>query len=129
MRAAAGLAYFALVFAAGTILGIARVLLVAPHLGAAGAVLVELPLMLGLSWVACRTVVRRLAVPGRRPARLAMGATAFALLMVAELVLDMLVNGASLASHFAALWAPAMLPGLAGQVVFALMPLAVRNPA
>lgn len=57
MRAAlAGLAYFTLVFAAGFGLGTLRVLALAPILGEGGAVLLELPIILAIAWMACRWI-------------------------------------------------------------------------
>ena len=79
----AGAAYFAVVFAAGFVLGTVRVLLLIPRLGALTSVLLELPLMLAISWMACGWALRRFRVPPRIPPRLTMGATAFALLMLA----------------------------------------------
>ena len=110
----AGAAYFGLVFAAGFILGTLRVLVVLPLTGELAAVLMELPVMLGLSWLAAGWVLARM--PLWRGGRAAMGAWAFALLMLAEAALSVLVFGRSLAEH-AALWvgAPGAL-GLAGQI-------------
>ena len=60
-----GAAYFALVFAAGFALGVVRVLVLAPRLGALSAVALELPLILTVSWIACGWVLKRFSVPPR----------------------------------------------------------------
>ena len=120
---AAGIAYFAIVFAAGFVLGTVRTLVLAPAVGPVAAVALELPVMLGLSWVACGWLVRRFAVPPAWPARLAMGAIAFALLMAAEAGLALLAFGQSPATYLAGLGSSAGLLGLAGQVAFALVPV------
>lgn len=74
----AALAYSALVFAAGFALGTLRVLLLAPRLGEMAAVALELPVMLVLSWVAARAVLRRRPLP---PGALGLGGQAlFALI-------------------------------------------------
>lgn len=123
----AGFVYFALVFAAGFVLGGLRISLLEPRLGALGAVLAELPLMLAVSWLACGWTLRRFDVPGAVAARLVMGVTAFALLMAAELALAVFVFGESAGEFLAAVTAPAGAVGLAGQIAFALMPLARRR--
>ena len=117
----AALAYFALVFAAGFMLGTVRVLVVAPRWGELPAVLVESPLMLLASWLACGWSVRRFGVRGRR-AGLAMGAAAFGLLMAAEFALSWLAFGRSAAEYLRALGEPAGAVGLASQAVFAVLP-------
>jgi hypothetical protein len=52
-----------------------------------------------------------------------MGATAFALLMLGEAAISILLGGRSLAGHVALYAHAPHLLGLAGQVVFALLPL------
>ncbi|HSF62739.1 MAG TPA: hypothetical protein VLA78_00005 [Paracoccaceae bacterium] len=117
----AALAYFALVFAAGFALGTARVLLLAPRLGETGAVALELPVMIALSWLSASWVLRRRPLPPGAP-RLAMGAVAFALLMGAEAALAVLAFGQTPAAWAAALATPPGALGLAGQILFALIP-------
>jgi hypothetical protein len=120
----AGIAYFAVVFAAGFALGALRVTVVAPRIGEAGALWLELPVMLALSWVACVWLVRRNDVAVAFGPRLAMGAVAFALLMAAEVGLSTLAFGRSLAQHLAAYRTANGQVGLAAQVAFAAFPLA-----
>ena len=119
----AGIAYFALVFAIGFALGTIRVLFVAPQLGAAGAAAIELPVILTLSWVACRHLVQRFAVPPAVNARLLMGAIAFALLMASELGVSVFAFGRSAAQHFSTYRALEAQMGLAAQLLFAAFPL------
>jgi hypothetical protein len=116
-------AYFAIVFAAGFALGTLRVLTLAPHLGETGAVLIELPVMLAVSWLACGAVLARWRVPPGWRHRLATGGVAFALLMAAELGVSVLAFSRSVAEHLATYrtWGAAL--GLAAQVAFAAMPL------
>ncbi len=121
--AKAGAAYFAIAFAMAFALGSLRVLFVAPRVGAFGAVLIEVPIMLAVSWLVCGWILRKIDVPGFIGARLMMGAVAFALLMAAEFALGVYGFGKPLGeiiASFAEL--PAQL-GLAGQVAFALMPV------
>jgi hypothetical protein len=119
----AGIAYFAIAFAAGFALGALRVTVVAPRLGEAGALWLELPVMLALSWFVCAWLVRRHDVADAFAPRLAMGAVAFALLMTAEAGVSTLVFGRSLAQHLAIYRTANGQLGLAAQVAFAGFPL------
>ena len=121
--AAAGAVYFLVLFLAGFALGTMRVLLVAPRLGEANAVLLELPLMLAASWLVCRYLVRRMGVAADLMPRLLMGLTGFALLMLAEIALGLFGFGRSLDMQLDALGQPAGLIGLAGQIAFGAIPL------
>lgn len=115
-----GTAYFVTVFAAGFVLGVLRTLVLVPLLGELAAVLVELPLILTIAWLACTRILRRWPLSPR--SALGMGAIAFLLLMAAEAGLSTLLAGRSLAEHLALY---SQLPhqlGLAGQLVFALFP-------
>ena len=119
----AGAAYFAIVFAVGFALGTVRTLFLAPRLGEQIAVVIELPFMLGASWLACAWVLRRWHVPAGSGPRLTMGGVAFALLIVAEIALSLTAFDRSLADYFRNLATPHGLIGLTGQIVFALIPL------
>lgn len=117
----AGFVYFAIVYAAGFALGTLRVLAVAPALGDFAATLVELPIMLAVSWVACGLVLRRQSVP--QTARLAMAATSLALLLLAELGTGVFAFGLTPAGAAARIFAYANWLGLAGQLLFVAFPL------
>ncbi|KAA2235311.1 hypothetical protein [Salinarimonas soli] len=119
----AGPVYVGLVFAVGFALGTLRVLVVEPRLGGIGAVAVELPLMLAASWIACGAVLRRWPVPPQAGPRFLMGAIAFAALMTLELAVAVLGLGRSPAEHLASYREADKLMGLAGQLLFAVVPL------
>jgi hypothetical protein len=123
----AGIAYFGIVFAVAFLLGTIRVLFVAPAIGAFGAVLLETPLVLAASWVACGRLVRGRSAMSGFGARSWMGAVAFLLLIAVETVLGVYGFGRGLAEQAEALAQPAGLLGLAGQILFAIIPL-VRRP-
>jgi hypothetical protein len=127
MRAAvfAGATYFMLVFVAGFVLGTLRVTAVAPALGDAGAVLVELPIMLTLSWIVCRALLRRFAVAATPGPRLAMGGTALALLLLAETAVGVLLMDRDLSGQIASYRATSAQLGLAAQLAFAALPLVI----
>ncbi len=119
---AAGARYFAIVFAIAFVFGTIRTLWLAPAIGATAAVLVELPLILTVSAVAARRIVRRDRL-ATRGAALGAGAVAFALLMLAEAGLAVFAFGISLNAWAASLGTVPGVIGLAGQLGFALMPL------
>jgi hypothetical protein len=119
----AGFVYFAIAFAAGFLLGTIRTLVVAPALGEMIGVVIELPLMLATSWLACRWVLDRFAVPDRLSTRGLMGLSAFLWLMLAEALLSVTLLNRSLVDHFALYGSLPVLLGLAGQIAFAGFPL------
>jgi hypothetical protein len=120
----AALAYFGIVFACAFSLGIARTLLLAPLVGDLAAVLLEVPLVLTISWIAAGLVLRhwRLNDATTGP-RLGVGALAFVFLMLAEILLASAL-GQDGATWAASLFTPSGMVGFAGQVAFALIPLA-----
>lgn len=121
-----GIAYFALVFALGFLLGTVRTLFVrdAPGAGRLLGVLIELPIMLSASWFFCRYVIRRFAVASTIVVRAVMGGLAFALLLLAEFLVGALLFGRTPGEHFALYADASYALGLAAQIGFALMPLA-----
>ncbi len=118
----AGIAYFAVVFAIGFVLGTIRVLWLAPQAGEEVAVLLETPVILGAcawaawwltGWFAVRTLGEALV----------MGALGFALLMAAELALAVTAFSMSPREWLASLFVPPGLWGLLGQIAFGLFPV------
>jgi hypothetical protein len=118
----AGVAAFALVFAAGFGLGTIRTIIVAPQLGETNAVLFELPLMLAVSWLVVGWAAHRWHVQSVDDA-LTMGVMAFALLLSAELALAVMVFGERWQDWAGNLLRLPGVLGLAAQIAFALMPL------
>lgn len=117
-----GLFYFAIVFAAGFALGVVRILYLEPKFGATAAVLLELPIILTVSWIACGFVLQHAKVDTRLSTRLAMGGVAFAILILAEVALGVVGSGRTLAGQFAEMGRAPGLIGLGGQMLFALFP-------
>jgi ABC-type uncharacterized transport system permease subunit len=118
--------YFLPVLAAGFVLGTIRVLWLAPKTGLFAATVIELPVMLAISWLVAGQVINRLHIGPELQSRLAMGIIAFLLLMAAEHALG-LAFGKSSAQQLADIQTPAGLAGLAGQIGFGLLPLLVRK--
>lgn len=119
MPLAPALAYALPVFAAGFVLGTLRVLWLAPMVGPFTAVAMELPVILAVSWFTAGRVLRRWPMPAA--ARLATGALAFVILLACEAALS-LAFGRTLRAFAADLATPPGALGLAGQIVFALIP-------
>jgi hypothetical protein len=118
----AGATAFALVFVAGFVLGTIRVLVVVPRTGETTAVLLELPVMLAISWFATGWTIRRFDLHAA-DSRAIMGATAFSLLMLAEAALAVAVFGTSLGEWARGQTHPPGSYGLVGQIAFGLMPM------
>jgi hypothetical protein len=117
-----GCVYFLLVFVVGFALGTVRALFLAPLFGEMFAVSIELPIILLVSWLICRALIERFAVPATVTARALMGAIALALLLGAEVLLSLLLLGQSITQHLELYQSAEGLTGLAGQIVFALFP-------
>ncbi len=113
--------YFLAAFTAGFALGVIRVLILEPRLGATAAVLIELPAILLVAWFACRFLTTRLDVPAEASARVVMGISALAFLLVAEFLLARGL-GRSTNDIREELSTPPGLLGFAGQILFALLP-------
>jgi hypothetical protein len=97
----AALLYVALVFGAGFALGPVRLLWAVPRFGTRTAELMEMPIMLVVTIVAARWVIRRLGVTPTVRARLGMGCAALGLLLVAEFGLVLHLRGLSISEYLA----------------------------
>jgi hypothetical protein len=119
--------YFATVFAAGFALGTIRTLWVVPRLGMRTAELMETPLMLVVSYLAARWVVRRLRLPPAPGTRLGVGFIALGLLLTAELAVVLRLRGLTIGEYVAGRDPVAGTVYLVMLGVFTLMPLLVRR--
>ncbi len=121
----AGVLYFVAVFGAGFLLGPIRILWIVPRLGARMAELLEAPVMLVITIVAARWIVRKLAVPPTPSSRLGMSGIALGLMLIAEFTFVLWLRGISIREYLAT------RDPVAGTVyyvmlgVFAIMPLLV----
>jgi hypothetical protein len=123
----AGVLYFALVFAAGFVLGVARTLLLEPRVGARAAEVAEVPVMVGLSILAAWFVVRRYCRGWGRGRRLAVGGIALLLLVACEAAMVGLVRGQTLERYLASRDVLAFDVYLVGLALFTLMPALVNG--
>lgn len=114
--------YAALVLGAGTVLGTLRTLFLAPRLGTLPAVLLEIPVMLVLSWACLALTLKIFPLPPHLGRRTFMGMLALALLLFGEFLLGYAFAGTGPGSFLSALGRPEGLAGLAAQIIFAAMP-------
>lgn len=125
---AAAATYFGIVFAVAFALSVVRTLFVASRTGEVAAVLIETPLILLVSWFAARWSILRFRIAARALDRLTMGGAAFALLMIVETAVSLLLLARPLEAQLAAYGTVAGAIGLLAQMAFALVPLLVVRP-
>jgi len=96
----AGVLYFALVFAAGFVLGTIRTLWAVPRFGVRTAELMEAPIMFGVSILAARWVVQHVGIPPLWPRRLAVGCIALGLMLLVEFSFVLWIRGMTIRGYF-----------------------------
>jgi hypothetical protein len=119
----AGAVYFALVFGAGFVLGIIRVLWVVEKVGTRTAELLEAPLMLGVTILTARWVARWMVFPRTFSRLLAVGCVALALLLTCEFSLVLWLEGLTIRAYVAG------RDPVAGTVYIAMLGLFAVLPA
>ncbi len=119
----AGALYFALTFAVGAVFGPIRQLVLEPQVGPLTATAIEAPVMIVAMILAARWVIGWFLVANGRTTRIAMGATAFGLLMVMEAVTAYLARGWSFAQWLASFTTPVGAFAMAIFLLFAAMPM------
>jgi hypothetical protein len=117
------LAYFAIVFGAGFLLGTIRVLWLAPQLGVRFAELTEMPIMLVIIFFAARWVTQYFAVPPVKTARLVVGIFALVCLLIVEFTVVLWLQGISIAESFVNRDPVSGAAYIVSLVLFVLMPL------
>ncbi len=120
-----GFLYFALVFAAGFVLGILRELWAVPGFGQMTAELMEMPVMLVVIVFAARWTVRRLETPPAPLARLGIGLVALGALIFMELTVVLAMRGLTLRDYIETRDPVSGTVYLVMLGVFAIMPLLV----
>lgn len=123
----AAFVYFAIVFGAGSLLGLIRMLMVVPRLGERMAELLEAPLMLIVMIIAATWIVRRFQLPPWVSYRLGTGAIALLLGLVFEFALVWNLRGLTLAEYFSSRDEVAATVYYLMLVLFAVMPLLVKR--
>lgn len=123
--AAPALTYFALVFAAGFLLGILRVFWLAPVLGARAAELAETSVMLIVIFFAARWIAKRFAAPSSATVRLGIGLIALVCLLAVEFTVVLWLQGITIRESIANRDPVSGAVYAASLILFALMPLLV----
>lgn len=120
----AALAYFALVYGTGFILGPIRILFIVPRFGVLVAELMEYPLMLVVIVAAARWLVRKFQIAEQT---LLVGLLALGLMMAFELTLVLWLRGLTLTEYLSQRDPLSSYIFYLMLVVFALMPLLVNS--
>ena len=125
----ASFSYFALVFAAGFVLGVVRTSVLVPRIGVRMAELSEMPFMLVVIFVAARYVSAWFNLPAKATVRLGVGLLALACLMATELLLALLLQNLTPAQYLATRdpVSGSVYLGMLG--LFALMPALIARRA
>jgi hypothetical protein len=118
----AGIRFGLFAFGLGFLLGTLRTLVLAPYIGAASAVVLELPIMLAACWWWAGRIVRRFQVTDRNNA-LAIALIGFAVLMLGEFLVGITLMQMSPAAWIAGLQTPSAQLGLTAQLLTVAMPL------
>jgi hypothetical protein len=121
-----GFTYFALVFAAGFVLGTIRVLLVEPRIGARYAELIEIPVMLIVIYQTAKFVVSRMPDAKSGISYFVTGAVALALLLLFEIALVLGLQGMTLGQYLESRDEISFSVYLASLIIFMIMPWLVR---
>lgn len=124
-----GLTYAGVVFAFAFATGALRTMALSPDWGLTPvvAVLIELPFILIVAWIACRAILRRMPVPARAGLGLAMGIVALVTILALEFALAAMMSASSFTDFLASYGKPDVVLGLIGQLAFATFPLARMN--
>ena len=123
----AAIAYFALTFGAGFVLGTVRVVWMVPRVGTRTAELMEAPVMLAITIFAARWVVRRLLPSRESVTRLGVGFIALGFLLVAEFGVALWLRGLTPREYLAGRDPVSGTVYLILLGVFAVMPLLVAR--
>ncbi len=117
-----GLVYFSIVFGAGFVLGTLRVLVPVPRFGERYAELMELPVMIAVSYIAARLAVRWFAIR-TAGAAIATGLFALGLLVVFEATLVLGLRGLTFAEILESRDPISFWAYVVSLIVFAVMPV------
>jgi hypothetical protein len=119
--------YFAVVFAAGFLLGTIRVLLIIPFIGVRAAELIETPVMLLISAFAARWILRQFPNIRGSADSLAVGLIAVVLLLAAELAVGVFLFHLPITDALVKTDPVLAVAYYGALCLYALMPFILRN--
>ena len=122
-----GFSYFVLVFLAGFVLGVIRVLLLVPEIGEQYAELVEMPLMLIAIYFSARLIVNRFVTLPRLSDYLAVGILALTLLLLIEFTLVLKLREISVAEYISSRDPVSSTAYAVSLLIYMLMPVLVAK--
>lgn len=117
-----GFLYYLLVFAAGFVLGACRVIFIVPILGVRWAELLELPLILSVSYLSAKFLISRFEIGSNFFNRLKMGVIALAFLLFTEFTFVLKVQGITLQQYFVSRDPVSSGAYFISLIIFALIP-------
>jgi len=123
-----GVVYFTLVFSAGFLLGVARVLVLVPRVGERTAELLEAPVMVLVCYFSARRVVQHYPSTARRT-HLLSGLIALAILLSFESLVALVVCGISILQYLESRDPISGVVYVASLGVFAILPWFVSGRA
>jgi|JI8StandDraft_1071087.scaffolds.fasta_scaffold132459_2 hypothetical protein len=118
--------YFLIIFLVGFIFGTIRTLFVTPNIGALFAVLLEVPFLLGISWILSLKIIQKFPFPNTLFSLLQIGGVSFLFLILTEVYFSLCLFGLTWPDYISNLTTPAGIVGFLAQVVFGLIP-AIRG--
>ena len=119
----AALVYFAMVFGLGFLLGAIRVPFIVPRLGVRNAELLEMPFMLVGIVFAAQFVLKKFILPNTTLAYLSVGILALSLVILAEILLVVVLQGSTVRQYLARRDAVSGSVYLVLLLIFACMPI------
>lgn len=114
--------YFLVIFIFGFVFGTIRVLWLTPKIGEIFAILLEVPIMICISYFIAGRIIANSEFPKIDINLLMMGEIAFVLLIASEFLLGIFGFGRSFEIIITNLISPAGMFGLFGQVIFGIIP-------
>lgn len=123
----AAITYFVLVFGLGFLLGSIRVPFIVPRLGTRKAELLEMPFMLVGILLAARFIVKQFALPDTILAYLSVGVLALSLVLIAELLLVVVLQGGTIRQYIDSRDPVSGSAYLILLLIFAIMPLIIMQ--